>query len=77
MTDQTTVTGVTVWLGGDPEQVLAFRHTTPSGIQHDTLQIGPVTFHTTNANPEVLERIAACATKLAELHRDAAKKEAS
>ncbi|MGK3107897.1 hypothetical protein [Streptomyces sp. WAC05858] len=63
---------MTVWLGSDLSRVLAFQYTAPSGIQHDTLQIGPVTFHTTNASLEVLEHIAACATKLAKLHREQA-----
>ncbi|MBI0296763.1 hypothetical protein JBE04_20440 [Streptomyces sp. PRKS01-29] len=78
MNDQTTVTGVTVWLGSDLSRVLAFQHTTPSGIQHDTLQIGSVTFHTSQASPEVLDRIAEAAAKLAKLHREqAAAKEAA
>ena len=65
MSEPTTVTGVTVYLGTNPAQISAdvFEF---NGVAQAMLQLGPeLTIHATQASPEVLDAIAAAATELA------------
>lgn len=70
MTEPTTVTGVIVYLGTDPEQILADVYEF-GGREQAMLRLGPeLTIHATQASPEVLDAIAAGFSRLAAWQRN-------
>lgn len=65
MPEPTTVTGVTVYLGTNPDQISADTFEF-NGVSQAMLQLGPeLTIHATHASPEVLDAIVAAAAELA------------
>lgn len=69
MSEPTTVTGVTVYLGTNPAQISADTFEF-NGVAQAMLQLGPeLTIHATQASPEVLDAIATAVAELAEWKR--------
>jgi hypothetical protein len=62
----TFLSGLSAFLGDDPDEV-SVHHWSTDGDEHALLQVGPhLNVQTTQASPETLRKLAACALDLAD-----------